>query len=64
MEPLFDHEKLDVYCVELGFISWIAEYLDDVHQSSAQHRRELIEQLDRASPFFIYKKSCAQNILI
>src|ERR1700693_1669838 len=49
MEPLFDHEKLDVYCVELGLITWIADFMDDASQSCAQHRRELIEQLDRAS---------------
>jgi four helix bundle protein len=49
MEPLFDHEKLDVYCVELQFIAWIADFFDDVSRSSAPHRRELIEQLDRAS---------------
>jgi four helix bundle protein len=49
MEPLFDHEKLDVYCVELQFIAWIADFFHDVSRSSAQHRRELIEQLDRAS---------------
>jgi hypothetical protein len=28
MEPLFDHEKLDVYCVELEFIVWITDLLD------------------------------------
>jgi four helix bundle protein len=49
MEPLFDHEKLDVYGVELQFIGWLAEFLGDVTGSSTQHRRELIEQLDRAS---------------
>jgi four helix bundle protein len=49
MEALFDHEKLGVYCVELQFTSWIADFLRDVVQSSAPHRRELIEQLDRAS---------------
>jgi four helix bundle protein len=47
--PLFDHEKLDVYCVELGFVTWIAAFLEDASQWSAQHRRELIEQLYRAS---------------
>ena len=36
MEPLFDHEKLDVYCVELQFIAWIADFFDDVSRSSAQ----------------------------
>jgi four helix bundle protein len=49
MEALFDHEKLDVYCIELQFTTWIADFLRDVVQSSAPHGRELIEQLDRAS---------------
>ena len=49
MEPLFDYEKLDVYRVELAFITWIADFLGDIAQSSVQRRRELIEQLDRAS---------------
>jgi hypothetical protein len=49
MEPLFDYQKLDVYRVELAFIAWIADFLGDVAQSSVQYRRELIEQLDRAS---------------
>jgi four helix bundle protein len=49
MEPLFDREKLDVYRVELEFVAWIADFLDDVHRSTIQHRGELMEQLDRAS---------------
>jgi four helix bundle protein len=49
MDPLFDHEKLDVYCVELGFVAWIAAFLDDASKSAGRYRRELIEQLDRAS---------------
>ena len=49
MEPLFDHEKLDVYCVELHFTAWIGDFLSDVSGSKGQHRRELFEQLDRAS---------------
>jgi four helix bundle protein len=49
MELLFDHERLDVYGVELHFISWMADFLGDVTESSTQHRRELIEQIDRAS---------------
>ena len=49
MDPLFDHEKLDVYCLELGFVAWLAAFFDDASHWSAQHRRELIEQLDRAS---------------
>jgi four helix bundle protein len=49
MEPLFDHEKLDVYRVELEFAAWITDFLNDVHRSTVQLRGELIEQLDRAS---------------
>jgi hypothetical protein len=30
-------------------IAWIADFLDDASQSLARHRRELMEQLDRAS---------------
>jgi hypothetical protein len=26
MDPLFDHEKLDVYCGELGFVAWLAAF--------------------------------------
>jgi|GEM_PF-4425081 len=29
-EPIFDHEKLDVYQVELLFIAWVAALLTDV----------------------------------
>ena len=46
MDPLFDHEKLDVYGVELGFVAWLAAFLDDASNWSAQRRRELIEQLN------------------
>jgi hypothetical protein len=49
MEPLFDYEELDFYRVELAFIAWIADFLGDLAQSPGQNRRELIEQLDRAS---------------
>src|ERR1700738_123333 len=49
MEPLFDHEKLDVYRVELQFTAWIADFLSDVSGSPVPPRRELVEQLDRAS---------------
>ena len=30
VEPLFDHEKLDVYCVGLHFTAGIADFLSDV----------------------------------
>jgi hypothetical protein len=35
MKPLFDHEKLDVYCVELKFIAWIGDFSQDVSRSSS-----------------------------
>jgi hypothetical protein len=45
MVPLFDHEKLDVYGLELEFLAWITLFFDDVSQSSVQHRRELLSSL-------------------
>jgi four helix bundle protein len=49
MNPMFDHEKLDVYCLELEFIRWLTEFFDDASGAKAAQRRELIDQLDRAS---------------
>jgi hypothetical protein len=49
MEPLFDHEKLDVYGVELEFVAWITDFFDDANESPALHKREILDQLDRAS---------------
>jgi hypothetical protein len=48
MEPIFDHEKLDVYGLELEFVAWTIDFLEEVLQSSVPHRRELLDQLDRA----------------
>jgi four helix bundle protein len=42
-------KKLDVYALELQFVAWIAKFFDDASRSSVQRRRELFEQLDRAS---------------
>jgi hypothetical protein len=33
MEPIFDHEKLDVYGLELQFVSWTTDFLEEVSQS-------------------------------
>ena len=49
MDPMFDHEKLDVYSLELEFVRWLTEFFDEVSDSRAAQRRELIDQLDRAS---------------
>jgi hypothetical protein len=49
MEPIFDHEKLDVYGLQLQFVAWTADFLIEASQSPVPHRRELLDQLDRAS---------------
>ena len=49
MDPIFDHEKLDVYGLELQFVTWITDFLEEVSQSPVSRRRELVDQLDGAS---------------
>ena len=49
MERPFDHEKLDVYQIELQFIAWLTDFFLEVSRSRAAHCRELFDQLDRAS---------------
>ena len=49
MDHMFDHEKLDVYGVELEFVCWLTDFLDEVSGYPAAQRRELVDQLDRAS---------------
>jgi four helix bundle protein len=50
MRTYFDHEKLDVYQVELRFITWVTKLLVNVKQRSTDARiAEVSEQLDRAS---------------
>jgi four helix bundle protein len=47
---MFDHEKLDVYQLELKFLGWATEFLVEVADvPSPVNKRELIDQLDRAS---------------
>ena len=45
---LFDHEKLDVYRMELHFIAWVTPLLEEVSQAAGK-TREVCDQLDRAS---------------
>jgi four helix bundle protein len=47
--PMFDHEKLDVYQLELKFLTWVTQFLVDIAGPSETQKRELITQLDRAS---------------
>jgi four helix bundle protein len=45
----FDHEKLDVYQLELRFIEWVTPLLEEALQTAAGKAREVCDQLDRAS---------------
>lgn len=49
MEPQFDHEKLDVYQLALGFVAWSARLVEELEQSSAKKIGEVSNHLDRAS---------------
>ena len=42
--PMFDHEKLDVYRLELQFIAWVTDLQEEVVRTA-----EVCDQLDRAS---------------
>jgi four helix bundle protein len=48
-QPSFDHEKLDVYQVELLFIAWVTVLLVEVRNAAQGFYREICDQLDRAS---------------
>jgi hypothetical protein len=39
MEPIFDHEKLDVYGLELQFVAWTTDFLEEVSQSPILAKR-------------------------
>ena len=50
MRTFFDHEKLDVYQLELRFITWVTALLSKIKQSPKKARTtEVLDQLDRAS---------------
>jgi four helix bundle protein len=49
-EPtIFDHERLDVYQLELAFVAWATELLREIRRSSPSFHSEVCDQLDRAS---------------
>ena len=52
-EPIFDHEKLDVYQIELLFVAWVAALLTEVRSAAPGFHREVCDQLDRASLSFL-----------
>jgi four helix bundle protein len=45
----FDHERLDVYQLQLGFIAWVTPLIEEAKRSAAGKTREVCDQLDRAS---------------
>ena len=45
----FDHEKLDVYKLELQFVTWVTPLIEEVKASSGAKVREVCNHLDRAS---------------
>jgi four helix bundle protein len=44
-----DREKLDVYQLELKFLTWVSQFLADLSGPLSAQTRELREQLNRAS---------------
>ena len=46
---MFDHEKLDVYQLELSFLTWATHLLEETKAASGVSIREIRDQLDRAS---------------
>jgi len=47
--PMFDHEKLDVYQLELQFITWVTDLVEKVSKSPKSKIAEVCDHLDRAS---------------
>ena len=46
---LFDHEKLEVYQLELQFLTWVTGLPNELRKKRNPALREVIDQLDRAS---------------
>ena len=44
-EPTFDHEKLDVYQIELLFVAWVAALLTEVRSAAPGFHREVCDSL-------------------
>jgi len=49
LRVMFDHEKLDVYQLELQFIAWVTALIEEVSHVTSAKIREVCDQLDRAS---------------
>jgi four helix bundle protein len=46
---LFDHEKLDVYHLELTFVTWVTNLFDELKTQKPGRVAEVCDHLDRAS---------------
>ena len=46
---MFDHEKLNVYQVQLQVVGWVDQLLEEVKGNAPAKTREVRNQLDRAS---------------
>jgi four helix bundle protein len=46
---MFDHERLDVYQLELQFITWVTPMIEEAKEIATGKSREVCDQLDRAS---------------
>jgi four helix bundle protein len=46
---VFDHEKLNVYQVQLQVVRWVDQLLEEVKRKASGKTREVRNQLDRAS---------------
>ncbi len=42
--PMFDHEKLDVYQLELQFIAWVTDLLEEVSGSAKRKTSEVCDE--------------------
>lgn len=45
----FDHEKLEVYQLELEFLTWVTDLMTEIRATQHPYLRETFDQLDRAS---------------
>lgn len=49
MEPAFDHEKLEVYQLELSFLTWSTELLKGLRSMNSTMFTEIRTQMERSS---------------
>ncbi|HEY5953363.1 MAG TPA: four helix bundle protein [Terrimicrobiaceae bacterium] len=47
--PKFDHERLEVFQLELSFVAWVTGVLQEAKAAAPSFYREVCDQLDRAS---------------